>query len=471
MEDLTTGSVARHLVKTASFMLVTMVFQTMYFLVDLYWVGRLGKEAVAAVGIAGNVMFLVLAATQMLGVGTTALIAHASGRKDKERALLVFNQALVLSVLVGVIYFAIAMALRPFYAHALSADATTAKLAAGYLLWFIPATALQFAMVSMAAALRGTGNFKPGMLIQTTTVIVNIVLAPFLIFGWFTHHPLGVAGAAIATFIAVAVGTVWLTFYFLPKDVFLTFMPSDWKPQPALWGRILSIGLPAGGEFALMGVYVLIVYTIARPFGSAAQAGFGIGMRIVQAGFMPIVALGFAVAPVAGQNFGARHAARVRETFRVAMIGSAGMMLLWTALCHLVTAPMIRVFSSDPQVIAVGSDYLRIISWNYVASGVIFVASSTFQAMGNTLPSLIASFFRIVLVAIPAMLMSRMTGFALSWLWYLSVAAVTLQMLLCLVLLRQEFRLRLHFAAPPEPQERADAEASASGGALLPTPE
>src|SRR5258705_8499953 len=97
MHDLTTGSVTRHLLKTASFMLVTMLFQTLYFLVDLYWVGRLGKEAVAGVAIAGNLMFVVLAVTQMLGVGTTTLISHASGQKDRPRALLVFNQALVLS--------------------------------------------------------------------------------------------------------------------------------------------------------------------------------------------------------------------------------------------------------------------------------------------------------------------------------------------------------------------------------------
>src|SRR5919205_2755399 len=104
MADLTTGPVTRHLLKTTSFMLVTMVFQTLYFLVDLYWVGRLGTESVAAVGIAGNLTFVVLALTQMLGVGTTALVSHAVGRKDQDRALLVFNQSLVLSTLVGVLF-------------------------------------------------------------------------------------------------------------------------------------------------------------------------------------------------------------------------------------------------------------------------------------------------------------------------------------------------------------------------------
>src|SRR5678815_1673507 len=93
MQDLTTGSVTRHLLKTTSFMLVTMVFQTLYFLVDLYWVGRLGKEAVAAVAIAGNLMFIVLAVTQMLGVGTTTLVSHAAGRRDHAAALRIFNQS------------------------------------------------------------------------------------------------------------------------------------------------------------------------------------------------------------------------------------------------------------------------------------------------------------------------------------------------------------------------------------------
>ena len=121
MEDLTTGSLTRHLLKTTSFMLVTMIFQTLYFLIDLYWVGRLGKEAVAAVGIAGNLTFIVLAMTQMLGVGTTTLVSHAAGRKDREEALLVFNQAQVLSVVAGGVFLIIAMLLRVPYARALSA--------------------------------------------------------------------------------------------------------------------------------------------------------------------------------------------------------------------------------------------------------------------------------------------------------------------------------------------------------------
>src|SRR5258706_1223116 len=359
MQDLTTGSVTRHLLKTTGFMLVTMVFQTLYFLVDLYWVGRLGKEAVAGVGIAGNLTFIVLAITQMLGVAITTLVSPATGQKDHARALLIFNQSQVLAVVVGLCFLIGGMAIRVPYVNALGADARTATLASDYLLWFIPAMSLQFAMVAMGAALRGTGNFKPGMIVSTATVILNIVLAPFLIFGWVTHRPFGVAGAAISSLVAIAFGSVWLTFYFVPKSSYLKFMVADWKPDIGLWRKMLGIGLPAGAEFALLAGYVLVVYALSRPFGSAAQAGFGIGMRIVQAGFMPVVALGFAVAPVAGQNVGARRAQRVRATFRSAAFMAAGAMVLLSVACWFGGARMVRVFSSDPEVVAVGTEYLR----------------------------------------------------------------------------------------------------------------
>ena len=448
MQDLTTGSVARHLLKTTSFMLVAMVFQTLYFLVDLYWVGSLGKEAVAGVAVSGNLTFIVLAVSQMLGVGATTLISHATGRGDRDQARLVFTQGQVLAMIVGVMFTAVAMALRIPYAEGLTADEATAREAASYLLWFLPAMGLQFPMAVMAAALRGTGNFKPGMIVQTATVVINMVVAPILIFGWGINYSMGVAGAAFATLLAVVIGTVWLGTYFLPKESYLRFDMTQWRPRFDLWRRMLSIGLPAGGEFVLMAAYLMIVYVIARPFGAAAQAGFGIGARIIQAGFMPIVALAFAVAPVAGQNFGARKPDRVKDTFKAALLMSVSAMILLALLCHIAPAALVGIFSRDPAVIEVGDTYLRIVSWNYVASGLVFVASSMFQAMGNTLPSLVTSGVRVVLIIVPAFALSRLPGFQLHTIWYLSVAAVLVQMTLSLFLLSREFRRRLQFAAP-----------------------
>jgi len=443
MQDLTSGSITQHLLKTASFMLVTMIFQTMYFLIDLYWVGRLGKEAVAAVAIAGNLTFIVLAVSQMLGVGTTTLVSHAAGRKDHEQALLVFNQSQVLSIVVGAIFLVVTLLLLGPYTSTLGADSETAELARQYLLWFIPAMSLQFVMAAMGAAMRGSGNFKPGMIVSTATVLLNMLLAPFLIFGWVTGVPLGVAGAALSSLVAVVIGTIWLATYFLKPTTYLHFVASQWRPQFSLWGRMLKIGLPAGGEFALMAVYLFIVYVIARPFGAAAQAGFGIGLRVVQAGFMPVVALGFSVAPVAGQNVGARLASRVRKTYSTAAIMAVSVMAVFAVVCWIAAGGMVRVFSSDPQVIAVGTEYLRIVAWTFVGSGIVFVSSSMFQALGNTLPPLGASFARILFVAIPAVMMSRMPGFELRWIWYLSVASVVFQVAIVLWLLQREFRVRL----------------------------
>ena len=425
-------------------MLVTMVFQTLYFLVDLYFVGRLGKEAIAGVGIAGNLTFIVLAITQMLAVGTTTLISHAAGRKEREQAQLVLTQSLLLATFVGAVFLAVVLTFRASYINTLSPDALSAAAAHAYLSWFVLAMALQFPMVVMGAALRGTGNFKPGMVVQTATVIINIVLAPTLMFGWIGTRPMGVAGAGLASFVAIIVGTIWLAYYFFDEASYLKLHP-HFRPHSGMWGRVLKIGLPAGVEFALIAVYLFVVYTVSRPFGAAAQAGFGIGQRLTQAGFMPIVALAFAVAPVAGQNFGARKRERVIETFKHAVAMAAGMMLLFSLACVFASTAMIGFFSSDPGVIAVGAEYLRIIAWSLAAGGVVFVNGSMFQAMGNTLPPLIASFTRILIVAIPALLLSRMPGFQLRWIWYLSVGATALQLTMNLLLLRREFHRRLAF--------------------------
>jgi putative MATE family efflux protein len=445
MQDMTTGPVTRHLLKTTSFMLVIMLFQTLYFLIDLYWVGRLGTDAVAAVGIAGNLSFIVLGLTQMIGIGTTTVVSHAVGRKDHDQALVLFNQSQVLSMVTGVLFLIVGLAGRTAYSASMSADAATATLANQYLQWFIPAMALQFALVAMGAALRGIGNFKTGMIVSTATVIINMILAPFLIFGWGTGHAFGVAGAAMSSLIAIVVGVVWLTTYFLRKDSFLKFVIADWKLKLDLWWKMLAIGLPSGFEFGVTALYMFVVYSVTRQFGAPAQAGFGIGLRVMQAGFMPVVALGFSVAPVAGQNFGARQAQRVKDTFRDAALLAAVWMLLFALACNIAPAALVGVFSHDPAVIAVGEEYLRIISWTFVASGVVFVSSSTFQAMGNTVPSLVASAVRILLVSIPALILSHRPGFQLHWVWYLSLGSVFVGLTVSLLLLRREFGRRLNF--------------------------
>jgi putative MATE family efflux protein len=452
MKDLTKGPVGRHVFELATFIALTTAFQTLYFLADLYFVGRLGKEAVAGVGLAGNLMFLVLALTQSLGVGATSLIAQALGRKDRRHAELVFNQALVLSNITGLAFGVSAFALRGAYCRWLAADTTTAALGARYLDWFVPALSLQFVLVAMGAALRGMGDMKIPTAIQVGTLLLNIVLAPTLIFGWVTGRPLGVVGAALASFVAIALGCVAFTLYFQREASPVRIRSEDWLPQPRLWGQMLRIGLPAGGEFALMTVYMILVYDIIRPFGAAGQAGFGIGIRVMQSLFLPTVAIAFATAPVAGQNYGARLGDRVRQSFYSAASMSAIVMVALTLLCRIAPEAMIRFFNADAAVVAFGSEYLRIISWNFLASGLVFVSSSVFQGMGNTVPALASSSLRLVLFALPAYALSRQPGFQMRQVWYLSVASVTIQLCVNMWLLHREFGIKLSPVAGAEPQ-------------------
>ena len=445
MKDMTEGSVTRHLLHMASFMAVSMVVQTLYLLADLYWVGRLGKEAIAAVGLSGNLMMLVLALTQTLGVGTTTVIAQAAGRKDQPHAELSFNQSVVLSLIVAFVFGACSFPFRKQYSVALSADAETARLAAEYLLWFIPALMIQFPLVALGSALRATGIIKPAVGLQVLSVILNIIFAPLLIFGLGPFPKMGVAGAALATFISILIANVLTILYFEKSYRYLRFRVSQWKPQLKIWWSMLRIGLPAGAEFALMAVYIVVVYAIIRSFGAAAQAGFGVGARVMQAMFLPVIAVAFAVGPVVGQNFGGRRADRVRQSFYSALGLTTGLMVVLTILAQFAAGLFIRGFSKDASVIAFGSEYLQIISLNFVAMGIVFTSSSVFQGIGNTFPPLISSATRLLLFALPALVLSWQPGFHIRQVWYLSVASILFQAVANLVLLRREFQRKLVF--------------------------
>jgi len=291
--------------------------------------------------------------------------------------------------------------------------------------------------------LRATGIVKPTMLVSAMSLTLNIILAPVLIAGWGTGHPLGVVGAGLASTIAIAAGAILLAVYFVRYESYVAVGFTTWRPRWHIWKRLLLIGIPAGGEFALMVVYASIIYWLIRPFGTDAQAGYGAGSRILQAIFMPGLALSFAAAPIAGQNFGAGNWQRVRATFRVAVVVSAAIMVSLMLLCQWRADWLIRLFTHDDRVIAAGAEFLKIISWNFIASGIIFSCSGLFQALGNTWPSLLSSGSRFVTFVVPATLLSMQPGFRVDTVWYVSVMSVALQAALSLFLIWREFRRRM----------------------------
>ena len=443
MKDLTRGSIPRHLVEMSVPIAVGLLVQTLYYLVDLYFVARLGDAAIAGVSAAGNLWFIVLALTQVLGVSTVALMSHAVGRKDRDEANHVFNQAITLAAVLCAITLIGGYGFAGVYMDTIGADAATSEAGMSFLYAFIPGLALQFPMVAMGSALRATGIVKPGMIVQVVTVLINAALAPVLIGGWGTGVSLGPAGAGWASTIAVVLGNVMIAVYFVKLEKYVAFDRAQLAPRLETWKRMLVIGIPAGGEYALMAVYVGLIYWIIRPFGAPAQAGFGLGSRLMQAIFLPAMAVGFAAAPIAGQNFGAKLAERVRGTFTASLVGCAGIMLVLTLLIQLIGRAMIAAFTHDAMVIDYAFGFLSMISWNFMAVGIVFCCSSMFQALGNTWPSLISVATRLGTFAIPALWISKQPGFQIEQIWLLSVATVWLQATVSFLLVRQQLRKRL----------------------------
>ena len=443
MKDLTQDSIVRNIIAMAAPIAAGMLFQTLYFLVDLYFVAAIGDPSVAGVGAAGTLNFITIGLTQVLGVGAVALIAQAVGRKDQADANVVFNQSVLLAFVCAAVTLIGGYALTSAYVGAIAADPQTQHEGSTYLYWFLPGLALGFAQVTMASALRGTGIVKPAMAIQAFTVLLNALLAPILIAGWGTGVALGVAGAGLASTVSIVVGVVLLGLYFVKLEKYVSFRRDLWLPRFHVWKRMLDVGLPAGGEFALMFIYMGVIYWVISAFGSAGQAGFGIGSRIMQSIFMPSMAIAFAAGPIAGQNFGAGRGARVRETFAKAVMLNTVVMVLVTVFLQWRPEALVGFFTHESDATEVGTTFLRTISWTFIAQGVVFTCSGMFQGLGNTRPAMLSSAIRLAAFVPLAIWVSKQPGFHLEQLWFVSVAAVWIQAAASYLLLRHQFNRRL----------------------------
>jgi putative MATE family efflux protein len=427
----------------AGFIATGLIFQSLYFFVDLYFVSRLGKDAIAGVSAAGNFNFLALAAAQMLSVGALSLISQAVGRKDEATANLVFNQVVGMSVICFVGSLVAGYALAGIATASLGADAGSSQAGRDYLYGFMPAIACAFPGAALGASLRATGVVRPTMLLQSGSILLNVLLAPVLIAGWGTGHPLGAFGAGLASSIASLLSLVAIAAILPRIQGRLSLHAALMSPRPHVWLDVLKVGLPAGGEFMLIFTFTAIIYWSIRRFGPAAQAGYGIGARIMQMLFLPVMAVSFAAAPVAGQNFGAGQHRRLVETFRFSALIGGALMLALTLFCQIRPDLLIGFFSKEPSVLAVGVQFLSTISWNFTAVGIIFACTGMFQGLGDTMPSFLSSASRIVTFMVPCILLSRVEGATLADFWRLSIISAALQAAVSLVLLRREFGRKL----------------------------
>ncbi len=448
MTDLTHGPIGKHIVSMASFMAAGLILQSAYFIIDLYFISRLGAPAVAGVSSAGNFLYLALAAAQLVGVGSLSLISQAIGRKQTGEANLVFNQVMVMSLLLAVVALAAGYASAGAVSAALTAGAPSALAGKTYLYGYLPSLALMFPGTVLSASLRAIGIVRPTMLLQVGSVLLNALLAPILILGWGTGLPLGTFGGGLASSIAAGASLLVMAAILPRIQSQLHLLRNSLAPRLAVWLQIAKVGLPAAGEFFLMFVFNAVLYWAIRRFGPAAQAGYGIGARVMQALFLPTMAISFAAAPIAGQNFGAGLRPRVVETFATSLLYVTGFMLALTALCQVEPSLLASPFTADPAVLAIACQYLRIISLNFVAVGVVFACSGMFQALGDTIPAFISSASRLLTFALPCLLLSRYQPATLSDFWIAAVASAALQAGLSLWFLRRLFHARLPYASP-----------------------
>ncbi len=457
VKDLTQGSIAGHLISMSLVILLGMMGQILYLLVDLYFVSHLGPHAVAGVGVAGNLVFLEVALAQILAVGTTALVSHATGRKDQADANFVFNQSLVMAAICGAFTILAGVVFAKPFMQVMGADEGSRAAGVTFLYCFLPGLGLQYIAISMFAALRATGLVKPVMTVQLCAILLNAALAPVLIAGWGTGRPLGVAGAGFASTLAGVFSVSTLAWFLSQRGQYVSFHSTQWKPHFASWRRILKIGLPSGGEILVMFLLLGLMYWLIRGFGSEAQAGYGIGSRVMASVFLPAMSVAAAISPIVGQNFGARRADRVRNTFKLAASTEVALMTLIVPICHIAPDSMIGFFSTDPKVIETGAEYLRIVSWGFIFSGFVFSCTGMFQGLGNTWPGLFIAFANLLMFAIPAIYMSRQPGFELHQLWVLSVATVGVQAVLSFCLVHAQMNKRLAAFQPRLPLTSSSA--------------
>jgi putative MATE family efflux protein len=318
------------------------------------------------------------------------------------------------------------------YLQTISDDAATIEQGLTYLYWFMPNLALQFALVAMGSALRGTGIVKPAMMVQLIGLGLNIILSPILIKGWITGHPMGVAGAGLASSISIGIAVVIMWYYFHKLERYVGVSKPLIKPKMIYWKKIIGIGFPAGGEFLLLFFYTAVIFWLIKGFGTSAQAGFGLGSRVMQAIFVPALALAFALPAVVGQNFGAKQKERVIESFKSAAKLISLLLFVLAAFSIYFADQLLTPFSDDAEVIAVGVLFLQIVAFNYIPSGIIFCCSGLLQGLGNTWPA----FYSMA---------SRMVLFEIVHVWYLSVSTVVIQMFISFWLARKEANKKLNF--------------------------
>lgn len=432
--NLTSGSLAKPLFYLALPVIITNLLRTAYNLADMFWVGRLSKEALAAITFSYPMVFLFISLGMGVAVAGSVLVAQYEGANEREKAEYAASQTLVFSLLVAILLGIGGFFLVTQVLELLGASPDVIPLATSYLEIVTLGLFSLFGFSVFIALMRGYGETVTPMIIMLISVVLNIIIDPFLIFGWLWFPALGIQGAAIATVFCRGLGLLIGLWILFTGRKGLQVHLKDMVPDYDFFKRIINIGIPASIEGTGRAVSVNALLSVVGGFSTSVVAGYGIGIRVFSTVFLPALAVSRSVETMTGQNIGARRFDRAE---RANYLASKVMFVAMTLLGLLVffTAPaIVSIFTPEPEVIEVGAEFLRYISLTFGFVGAARVFSGGFRGAGQTLVAAAIAILMLGVIRYPlaiyftnifsrvgiwwAFVVSNVSGLFIAYFWF-----------------------------------------------------
>ena len=419
------------LVKLSVPMMISMLVQALYNVVDSVFVSWVSEEALTAVSLAFSLQNMMIAVGVGTGVGVNAMLSKSLGEKNQKRANATAENGIFLSACSFLVFLVIGLTCIKPYFYAQTSDDAIALQGIRYLSVCCIFSLGLFTQTMGEKLLAATGRTQLSMISQLAGAVVNIILDPIFIFGYCGEALSGTTGAAVATVIGQFCGA-GMTLYFNTRknpDIQLDF--KGFRPSAKAIGRIYTVGLPSIAMQCVGSLMTFGMNLILMAFSSTAVAVFGVYFKLQSFVFMPIFGLNNGMVPIISYNYGARRPERVRKTIRLAVCYAEGIMVLGFCIFEFFPGQVLGLFSASQAMLTIGIPAMRIICLHFLLAGTSIVLSSVFQALGNGLFSLIVSVCRQLFVLLPAAWLLAQTG-SVNNVWWAFLIAEVVSLLLSL---------------------------------------
>lgn len=416
--------VNRLLVSMSLPMMLSMIVQALYNVVDSIFVSRLSEDALTAVTLAFPVQSLMIAFGSGLGVGINAMLSKSLGEKDRENVNAAVSHGMIIIAAVYVIFLCIGAFGSRLFMDSQTDISGIADDGAAYLSIVCICSFGLFSQFLFERLLQSTGRTLYTMVTQSTGAVINMILDPILIFGLLGAPKMGVAGAAAATVTGQCVAALLALFFNLRKNPEITISLRGIRLKKSVFGRILAVGIPSVIMQAISSVMNLGMNAILISFSSTAVAVFGIYFKLQSFVFMPVFGLNNGMVPIVAFNYGARKKDRLMKTVRLSICYAVCIMILGFATAQIFPNELLGIFKASDDMLSIGIPALRIISIHFPIAGFCIILSSVFQALGNGVYSLTISFIRQIVALLPlAFVLSRIGGVTMLW-WAFPMAEI-----------------------------------------------